>query len=124
MVAAMFVKAAILALYRRIFSPSRRYHALILLGMAFTFASYISVLVSLAVGCIPRSGDYASGGWLSLPYRERCNQYNPGITAASGVVGAVIDIYILLLPLFFISQLQTSKRRKAGLAAIFAVGAS
>lgn len=120
----MFVKAAILALYRRIFSPSRRYHALILSGMAFTFASYTAVLIVLAVGCTPKSKDYASGGWLSLQYRARCNKYNPASTAASGVIGAVIDVYILLLPLFFISQLQTPKRRKAGLATIFVVGSS
>lgn len=120
----MFAKAAILAFYRRIFKPSRRYHVLILSGMAFTFVFYTSVLVVLAVGCVPKSQDYASGGWLSPQYQERCNKYNPATTAASGVVGAVIDIYILLLPLLFVFQLQTSRRRKAGLAAVFIVGSS
>lgn len=124
MVAAMFAKAAVLALYQRIFSPSRRSHALILSGMAFTVMSYISMLIVLAAGCTPRAGDYIGGSLLSPQYIQRYNMYNPATTAASGVVGAVIDIYILLLPLFFVFQLHTSRSRKVGLAAIFVVGSS
>lgn len=124
MVAAMFAKTAILALYQRIFSPSRRSHMLILSGMAFIVVFYISVLIIMAAGCTPKTGDYAMGGWLSMQYNNRCTKYSSPTTAASGVVGAVIDIYILLLPLFFVWELQTSTKRKAGLAAIFTVGAS
>lgn len=124
MVAAMFIKTAILALYRRIFSPSRRSHIMILSGMAFIVVFYISVLIVMAVGCTPKSEDYALGGWLSVQYSVRCNKYNPATAAAIGLVGAVIDVYILVLPLFFVWKLQTSTKRKAGLAAVFLVGSS
>ena len=123
-VAAMFAKTAILALYWRIFSPSRRSRILILSGMAFTFIFYISVLIILAVRCTPTPGDYAHGGWISPQSIKRCNRYSAAATETSAVAGAVIDIFILLLPLFFVLQLQTSTKRKAGLAAIFMIGSS
>lgn len=128
MVAAMFAKTAILAFYRRVFGPSRRSRALIFSGMAFTVVLYISILIVVAVGCVPKPADWATGlmgsGWLSPQYLERMDKYSGPTTAASGVGGAVIDIYILLLPLFFVSELQISRSRKAGLAAVFILGSS
>lgn len=124
MVAAMFAKTSILALYRRIFSPSHRSNVLILSGMAFIVIFYISMLIVMAVGCTPHAADYVTGGWLSPQQIARCQRYSPATTAASGVVGAAIDVYILLLPLFFVKELQISTKRKAGLAAIFIVGSS
>lgn len=124
MVAGMFAKTAILALYQRIFSISRRSHILVLSGMAFIVVFYISTLIVLAAGCTPRSRDYAMGGWLSPQSLARCHKYSPATAAATGVVGAVIDIYILLLPLFFVWELQTSTKHKIGLAAIFILGSS
>lgn len=120
----MFAKTGILALYRRIFSPLRCANVLILSGMVFTALFYITILIVVAVGCTPQPGDYAMGGWLSPVYHQRCYHYNHGTTAASGVVGAVIDIYILILPLFLVWELRTSTKRKTGLAAIFIVGSS
>lgn len=129
--ASIFVKTAILALYQRIFSPARRSRVLILSGMIFTVVFYLVILVIVAVGCTPKSEDYIVGplgerftGWLSLTYSARCNKYSPSTTATLGVVGSVLDLYILVIPLFFVWELHTSSRRKAGLAAIFIVGAS
>lgn len=120
----MFAKTGILALYRRIFSPLRCANVLILSGMVFIVLFYISMLIVVAVGCTPKPADFAKGGWLSPIYHQRCYHYNHGTTAASGVVGAVIDIYILILPLFLVWELRTSTKRKTGLAAIFIVGSS
>lgn len=61
---------------------------------------------------------------MDLSYEERCKKYNPSITAVIGVIGAVIDIYILVIPIFFVWALQISRSRKAGLAAIFLLGSS
>lgn len=131
MAASIFVKTSILALYRRIFSPARRSNLMILGAMGFILAFYTSMIVALAVGCTPRPQDYVPGplgtaftGWKSTTYSARCNKFNPGITAALGVVGAAVDLYILVIPLFFISELHISSRRKIGLAAIFTIGAS
>lgn len=92
--------------------------------MIFTVGFYVSVLILSAVACTPKSEDYGSGGWLSPRVSERCKRYDSGVSAISGVVGALVDIYILLLPLFFVLHLHTSKRRKAGLAVIFIVGSA
>lgn len=128
MVAAMFAKTAILAFYRRIFGLSRRSRILILPGLAFTVVMYLAILIVVAVGCVPQPADWATGlmgsGWLSPQYLERMEKYSAPTTAASGIGGAVIDIYILLLPLLFVSQLQISRSRKAGLAAVFILGSS
>lgn len=79
------------------------------------------MIVYLAT-CIPRAEDYATGGWLSPVYEPRAYQYDGTIAAISGVVGTVIDFYILGLPLICLSGLHMSLKRKAGIASIFLAG--
>lgn len=124
LVASTFAKTSILAIYERIFSPSRRFHILILSGIIFNIVLYISLIIVTAWACTPKSEDYATGGWLSPKVADRCTRYTSKTMAASGVVGAVVDVYILLLPLFFVLNLHTSTRHKAGLAAIFILGSA
>lgn len=115
---AMFAKTAILALYRRIFSPVRLANILIFSGITFTIVSYVAIAIGLGVGLAPRSNDHVPGGELSAQYSERAVRFSTPLSAACGVIGAIIDIYVVIVPLFFIWHLHTPMKRKVGLSAI------
>lgn len=118
----MFVKMAVLALYKRIFGPVRLANGLIWSGLVFTFLFYMALIIAFAATGIPRAEDAATGGWLSLQYDDRVNTYSEPLAAACGIVGALLDVYILVVPLYFIWNLRMSSRNKAGVAAIFFTG--
>lgn len=118
----MFVKMAVLALYKRIFGPVRLANALIWSGLVFTLAFYMSLIIAFAATCIPRASDYATGGWLSLTYDARANHYSAPLAAVCGIVGAILDVYILVIPLYFIWSLKMSSKNKVGVGAIFFTG--
>ncbi len=44
------------------------------------------------------------------------------VTVANGSVNTLVDLYILILPMAKVSQLQLSARRKLGVIAIFMIG--
>lgn len=118
----MFVKMAVLALYKRIFGPVRLANTLIWSGLIFTLVFYLSLVIALAATSIPRASDYATGGWLSFKYNARANTYSEPLAAACGIVGAILDVYILVIPLYFIGNLRMSSKNKAGVGAIFFTG--
>lgn len=120
----MFIKIAILALYKRIFGHVTLANTLILSGVAFVCVFYIAMVSSLAAACIPHSQDYAEGGWSSASYTTRCQRYSIPLSATTGIVGAIIDIYILIVPQFFIWGLQTSRKRKASVSLVFIIGSA
>ncbi|KAI0503201.1 hypothetical protein F5B22DRAFT_652278 [Xylaria bambusicola] len=122
LVAALFIKASILVLYRRIFRPSDMANLLIWICVVVNVAFYLISITIFAVACVPHGNDYKTGGWLSAIYSQRCNSISGRVTIASGAVGTFIDLYILIIPAIFLSGLQTSIKRKAGLLAISAVG--
>ncbi|KAK8080336.1 integral membrane protein (Pth11) [Apiospora hydei] len=123
-VAAMCIKGSLLALYRRLFKPSRAANILIWGGLAFNIVFYLVVTVVLLAFCIPRAEDYPLGGWLSLQYSNRCYQVDGHITGVSGIVGSVIDFYIMGVPLIVSWGLRTSRKRKIGLSAIFVLASA
>lgn len=118
----MFVKMAVLALYKRIFGPVRLANVLIWSGLVFTLLFYMSLIIAFAATSIPRAEDAATGFWLSLQYDDRANRWANPLAAACGIVGALLDVYILVVPLYFVWNLRMSYRNKAGVAAIFFTG--
>lgn len=121
-VSALSAKTAILVLYRRIFSPVRLANVLIVSSIAFTVVFYVSMAVAFIVGVVPRSVDYAAQ--LSAADAERALRLSPPLTAACGLVGLIIDVYILIVPFFFIWDLNMPVKRKVGMSAIFITGST
>lgn len=99
-------------------------NTLIFSGIAFTVVFYVAMFVAFTVGLVPRSEDYVHGGWLSAQYNERALRFSSPLSAICGITGAIIDAYILIVPLFFIWDLHTPLRRKAGISAIFITGSA
>jgi hypothetical protein len=122
LVAALLLKVSILVLYRRIFRPSEAANLLIWTGTVVVVVFYIIVIILFSYACVPHADDYGTGGWLSPIYIQRCYSLDGRATIASGAIGTVTDLYILVIPAIFLMRLRTSNKIKAGLLAIFAVG--
>uniref|UniRef100_A0A8H7K8Y6 Rhodopsin domain-containing protein n=1 Tax=Bionectria ochroleuca TaxID=29856 RepID=A0A8H7K8Y6_BIOOC len=121
-IASMFIKTAILALYLRIFSPSPVAKQLLWIGIAVTAVFYLTSMSVFLGHCVPRPADFASGGYLSLQTSARCFKVSGPVSLASGIVGTIIDFYVLVLPVVFLWSLRTSFKKKAGIAGVFLAG--
>ncbi|KAJ2996329.1 hypothetical protein NUW58_g1001 [Xylaria curta] len=121
-VAALFIKASILVLYQRIFRPSDIANILIWICITIVLLFYTISIVVFTIACVPHPEDYSTGGWLSPVTTQRCYNTDGHITIAAGAVGTFVDIYILVIPVLFLSRLRTPTKRKVGLLAVFTVG--
>ncbi|KAF2237315.1 hypothetical protein EV356DRAFT_12643 [Viridothelium virens] len=112
-----FARAAILALYFRVFSPKKTIRVLIYVGVITLLLVYITGLAILTAYCTPRRG----GAWDSL-LAQHCTPATSINAIVQSVVGIVSDIYILMLPLPVIYKLNLPSKTKAGIFAIFMSG--
>ena len=102
-------------LYIQLFRPMRwlRYSAYA--GAIFTALFYTAIVVWTIAVTSPAPGQSwqsaASKGAKTLPD-----------TVWIASVGLVLDIYILLLPIAGVSQLQMSRKRKVGVITVFSTG--
>ena len=111
-----FAKAAILTLYLRIFATGMRMRVLIYSALVVLFLVYFAMIPVATVYCTPRTGE----SW-DLMLLERC--HTTATTAiVQGVLGVVSDMYIFVLPLPVIFNLQLPFRKKIGLALVFMAG--
>lgn len=118
-VGCMAVKSTLLFLYLRIFSPHPRARLMIYSGLSFIIVFYtISIIVALA-SCLPRAGD---GGWSSTARGERCQSEDTRFAEVQGVIGALTDLYVLLVPMTMIADLHLSRKRKFGVYGVFFTG--
>lgn len=106
-------KAAILALYIRIFDSVRWLRIAAYGLIVFTGLFYLSNVVIAAVYCLPRNG----APWDQTAF-ARCG--SPVVSAiVIGVFGVVADIAIFALPFPVISTLHLNRRNRLGLMLVF-----
>ncbi|KAH8893929.1 hypothetical protein GQ53DRAFT_821803 [Thozetella sp. PMI_491] len=122
-VAAMFIKASILALYIRVFSPLRAANIMLWAGIIFSTVFHLATIITYLATCLPKPEDEATGGWLSLSFDIRTYRIVGYLSAISGTIGTVIDFYILFVPLAFLWSLRISFHRTMALSGLFATGA-
>lgn len=118
----MFIKTSILILYWRIFKPSRKANILLWIGIACNLLFYLGFIAIFVGTCTPRLEDGPTGGWLSPQFQARSHTTEGIISAVTGIVGSVINIYILSLPLVFLSGVHLPVRRKASVSVVFITG--
>ncbi|KAL9118742.1 MAG: hypothetical protein Q9187_004710 [Circinaria calcarea] len=111
-----FAKAAILMLYLRVFQVKRIIRFLIYFGLTFMFVLYWISVPLFSYYCTPRAGE----AW-DLTLLGKCH-VNAKLALVQGVFGVVADIYIFILPLPTIYNLNLAYKKKVGLAAIFMTG--
>lgn len=112
----IFAKCSILALYLRIFNVSRTLRVLIWIGIVLVSCTYVVGIPLFTYYCTPRETE----GW-NLLLLFKC-QKNGVYALVQGVLGVVTDIYIFVLPLPTISNLQLPRAKKIGVFAAFMVG--
>ncbi|ROW14974.1 hypothetical protein VPNG_03462 [Cytospora leucostoma] len=118
-VGCMSVKSTLLVLYLRIFAPNPRAKIMVWAGLSFNIVFYtISVIVTLAT-CLPHGGD---GGWLSVARNERCRVEDEKFADVQGIIGALTDLYVLLVPMMMIAELRLPRKRKLGVYGVFFTG--
>lgn len=108
-------KAAILALYIRLFGRVRWLRFTCYGLLIFTFLFYWSNIAISSTFCIPENG----GPW-DATVLERCGRSRAAFVS-NGVFGVVADIVLFALPFPVIFKLQLG-RKKTGLCIVFLLG--
>ena len=116
--AAMFVKLTILALYYRIFQPSRWARILIWAGMMSITVFYLISVIAVLSQCVPGPSET----WLFKVPTGACPTVQVRLSLGVGIFGLVSDVYILVIPLWQISHLSLAPKRKFGLVVVFLTG--
>ena len=103
--------------YLRLFHPSR--HACIIIwgGIVFTVVFYVSCTIAQVKTFVPPKGE----SWMSTK-KPASYAALTTISSIQGVIGAVTDFYILLIPIHLVIGLRLPLGRKLGVCAIFLTG--
>ena len=77
------------------------------------------VTIAAMIYIIPRPGD---GGWGSMAANTRAAKPAGQLLATVGVGGTVTDFYVLLVPLYFVSEIFMPLSKKIGIGFLFLTG--
>lgn len=110
-------KAAILALYVRLFGTIRWLRLSSYGLIVFMFLFYWSMVVISSVYCTPKPG----APWNAVVF-ARCETPMALNVVVVGVLDVATDLVLYILPFPIINNLQLTKRRRIGLRAVFLVG--
>lgn len=113
-----FIKASVLLLYRRVFSPDRRTKTLIYSGIAFLLVTNGVSTILFGALCAPRNGE----SYLIRYNSPQCVNNVTNLGIANGVCNLIADIYLLVLPLPIIWKLHLSPKKKYALIGVFMTG--
>ncbi|KAF2202016.1 hypothetical protein GQ43DRAFT_480227 [Delitschia confertaspora ATCC 74209] len=117
--ATIFVKTTLLVLYLRIFNLNSRARIMIWAGIVFIVLFYVSSAAAQIYACVPRGN--GRNAWL-IQQREGKELLFLNITAVSGLVGVVTDLYILYIPTHLVMGMRLPFARKVGACSIFLTG--
>ena len=118
---AFFVKLSLFILYLRIFKPNRGTRWLIYGGITVCGLFYSASIISNCALCLPRPGQPDDlPTWAS--HFQGCNIQAEQLALVQGVFGTLSDIYLLVIPIKSVFQLQLPTGRKLGVSAIFMTG--
>ena len=112
-----FAKLALFLLYFRLFSSNRNIRIAIYLGIIIGGLFYLSADIVFLVTCVPRRGVK----WASPQFAAQCSPA-ANMNYVQGIFGVVSDLYIFILPLPVLWNLQMPTRKKLGITAIFITG--
>ncbi|KAL8654919.1 MAG: hypothetical protein Q9226_003243 [Calogaya cf. arnoldii] len=115
--AILMAKLSLLSLYLQVFRPNPRLRYAIHFGMVFVTLFYTGTFIAFCVLAIPQPGESLIGKILSNDVASLIP-----ISVAQGGVNVASDLYIFLLPIPGVMQLQMPTRKKIGVCAIFATG--
>lgn len=111
-------KMAILVLQLRVFAPKTWFRVAVYIGIALVTLVHWSNVPIYGILCTPRKGER----WdMALLSSKRCSVASTQ-TVVTGAIGTALEIYMLILPLPIIAELNLAPRRKLGLVLVFMAG--
>ena len=111
-------KLSLFLLYYRLFSRHRWMRNLIYLGISIVGLTSLATMTVIGYLCLPRRGH----GWIETLLSPRCQKQFVVTGFVRGPTNIFSDMYLLLLPLPAVQQLQLPPRKKIGIAGIFLTG--
>lgn len=90
-------------------------------GAVVTGLFYFAIMVSYLISCEPMGG-HDTLAWTFGLNSPKCQKIHPLTAVALGIVGLVSDVYLLILPLPAVWNLQLPLRRKLAVSAMFMTG--
>lgn len=113
----LFIKVTFFLLYLQLFGPMRWLRICAYIGAVFTVIFYFGMAVTQLIFSTPRHGETL------LSHQNTHNEYLAiAMSVPQSAVGLAIDLYILILPIIAVSQLQLPIRKKVGVMLIFMTG--
>ncbi|KAJ8059425.1 hypothetical protein OCU04_012369 [Sclerotinia nivalis] len=112
-----FIKITIFLTYIELFSRNRWIRISCWVGAALTGAFYLAIMIASVIFSFPHSGETYVTHLFSADSNRAIELSIP--TAA---VGMAIDIYLFIVPLVAVSGLKMKRRKKIGVASLFATG--
>jgi hypothetical protein len=110
-------KAAIVALYIRLFAVERWLRITSYITVVVLFLAYWSIIPVASVFCTPKNG----GPW-DATVLARCGEHLRFEGPFQGAIAIAADIFILCLPLPILWKLNLPTRKKISLGVVFLVG--
>jgi hypothetical protein len=117
-VGSIFPKSAILVLYLQLFSSKKWIRPAVWFGLLFNLFTYLPLVASAIYYTTPRGG--VTWADLALSTEPQRGLYMSTVKAAMSVM---MNLYILVLPLPILAQLQLALSKRLQLIAVFATAA-
>lgn len=119
--AALSIKLSLFIFYLRLFKPNKIVRWLIYGGITACGVFYsVSIIVTLSIMIPSPNQPDTTASWALRAWRSANHQEN--ILLSLGSFGIISDIYLLVIPIRSVYQLQLPTKRKLGILAIFMVG--
>ena len=116
-----FIRFSLFFFYLRLFKPHDVTRWLVYGGMLASGIFYTAAIITPCVLYIPPPGwPNTLDGWLLRS--AIMNNAALGLALAQSVFGTISDIYLLIIPIQSVFQLQLPMRRKLGVGSIFMIG--
>jgi hypothetical protein len=111
-------KLSILFMYRRLFGVNASFRRQVIVVAVVVVGFWIGTTVSDLLNCIPLDWTWRN----SLDDPRYCFNYNI-FWLTAGIVEAVIDIVIIVLPIRVVLRLHLDRSKKIAIAGVFLLGA-
>lgn len=111
------IKLSLFLMYLRLFEVLKWFKRLVWAGILCTGLFYISTSVAKIVLCAPRGGET----YVIAFSKAQCGSTKQ-IGVVAGVFNIISDLYLLLIPMPAVWNLNTSKRNRLGILACFLTG--
>lgn len=111
-------KLSILLLYDRIFSASQSFHRQIQVAILAVSCYWVATTIACVFNCWPLRYSWVTNA-SPEPY---CFNFNV-FWCATGVIEAVLDVCIILLPVRMVMKLNMGRRQRLSLVVVFSLGA-